>query len=900
MWNDPRRQISALAFVAALLTLTLLPGAAHTASPPAVVLSEIAWMGTAASPDDEWIELYNNGADPVDLSGWALVAADGTPNIALSGTIPAGGYYLLEYADDGSLPGVVADQIYTGPLEDEGEQLFLRDGSSVLVDEVACGSGWYAGHARARVPMARVDPLAPGTEPGNWTHSPRCGTPTNASGDSYECPYVVASVGQPLEYTVYLNEQATTTASASTALAPMEEALLALIDGAQTSIDAAMYALGRQSVVGALIGAYNRGVTVRVVADDQAASGLYSASYQALINAGIQVVTDATTEIQHNTFFVVDGSVVWTGSVDLTDTGLTLDASDSIAVTDAVLASNYTAEFEEMWSGDFHEDKTVNTIQHLEYDDALVENYFSPTDLSAFEMWRELGLAKRTIHLATFSWTDELLSQQVQERIDAGVQVFGLWDQLGAEETGSQDDMLCAAGAHIGIENLPAKVRHQFAIVDVDGDDPVVILGSSSWTEAAAYENDENTLIVHSRELAQTYYAEWQRLWGTLDRDRICNPFTVYLATVRNNWTPMLGPSFAFGIQAHGDHGLPQIVSSVQDLGLSWAKQQVRWEDIEGTPGNCGWAGLDAIADAYNQAGFKVLFSVTAAPDWTRPGKTGNGPPDNYQHFYRFVGEMAGHFRGRVHAYEIWNEPNMKGEWEGAPLSAADYVRLLAGAYQAVKAADPAALVVTAAPIPTGINDGVLAIDDRVWVQQMYSAGVQLYCDAIGAHPYGFANPPDVLYLGGDFDPSRGWDDHPSFFFRNTMEDYYRIMVAYGDGAKRIWATEFGWPTVDGMDVAPNPGQEYADDINQAQQADYTVRAFTWAYDWGHAGVMVLWNLNMWPAAGKFSEMSKYSIVRWDWSPRPVYIALKYTNKQSPSTSRADWPATIWLPIVTR
>jgi len=360
--------------------------------------------------------------------------------------------------------------------------------------------------------------------------------------------------------------------------------------------------------------------------------------------------------------------------------------------------------------------------------------------------------------------------------------------------------------------------------------------------------------------------------------------YTVYLPVAMQSWTPL--PAFGYGIQAHGEHRLPEIVSSAQDLGLGWVKQQVRWKQIEGTKGNYGWSGLDAIADAYNWAGIKVLFGVTAAPDWARSVESGNGPPDDYQDFYRFVGAMAAHFAGRVHAYEIWNEPNWRREWEGPPLSAADYVRLLQGAYQAVKAADPRAVVVSAAPTPTGINDGVLAIDDRVFFRQMYSAGLESACDAIGAHPFGFANPPDVYYTGGDFDPNRGWDDHPSFFFRNTMEDYYGIMVANGDGEKRIWATEFGWPTVDGMGVLPSPGNEFADDIDENQQADYIVRAYIWARDWGHAGVMVLWNLNYWSAAGPENEMAKYSILRGDWSPRPAYVAIKHMPKQEAGSPR--------------
>jgi hypothetical protein len=106
-----------------------------------------------------------------------------------------------------------------------------------------------------------------------------------------------------------------------------------------------------------------------------------------------------------------------------------------------------------MWSGAFHEDKADDTIRFVQYDDAFVESTFSPTDLTAFEVWIELADADETIHFAMFFWTDELLSRQVAERIDAGVEVYGVWGQLGAANAYSQDEMLCAAGARIGTEN---------------------------------------------------------------------------------------------------------------------------------------------------------------------------------------------------------------------------------------------------------------------------------------------------------------------------------------------------------------------------------------------------------------------------------------------------------------
>jgi phosphatidylserine/phosphatidylglycerophosphate/cardiolipin synthase-like enzyme len=130
-----------------------------------------------------------------------------------------------------------------------------------------------------------------------------------------------------------------------------------------------------------------------------------------------------------------------------------------------------------------------------------------------------------------FFWMDELLSWRVADRMQAGVEVYGVWDQLGAANVSSQDEILCAAGARIGIENLPGK-ENKFAVIDVEGDDPRVLVGSYNWTEAGAYDNDENTLILHDRELARAYYAEWQRLWETVPLDRVCSAFEVYLPVV--------------------------------------------------------------------------------------------------------------------------------------------------------------------------------------------------------------------------------------------------------------------------------------------------------------------------------------------------------------------------------
>ncbi len=99
-----------------------------------IVINEIAWMGTEASANDEWIELYNRTNVDIDVSGWRLVSDDGstttpaTPEIDLAGIIPAQGYFLLERTDDNTVSDVVADQTYVGSLGNDGEVLSLYFG----------------------------------------------------------------------------------------------------------------------------------------------------------------------------------------------------------------------------------------------------------------------------------------------------------------------------------------------------------------------------------------------------------------------------------------------------------------------------------------------------------------------------------------------------------------------------------------------------------------------------------------------------------------------------------------------------------------------------------------------------------------------------------------------------
>lgn len=139
-----------------------------------VVINEIAWMGTEASANDEWIELFNPNTVSVDLNGWRILIA-GDNSIMLTGSIAPGSYYLLERTNNDPVSGSDYIGDYIGSfgrygLSDTGEHLTLVNSSGAKVDDVDCGNGWHAGlkDKGLKTTMERVDPNKNGDSPSNW------------------------------------------------------------------------------------------------------------------------------------------------------------------------------------------------------------------------------------------------------------------------------------------------------------------------------------------------------------------------------------------------------------------------------------------------------------------------------------------------------------------------------------------------------------------------------------------------------------------------------------------------------------------------------------------------------------------------------------------------------------
>lgn len=324
--------------------------------------------------------------------------------------------------------------------------------------------------------------------------------------------------------------------------------------------------------------------------------------------------------------------------------------------------------------------------------------------------------------------------------------------------------------------------------------------------------------------------------------------------------------------------------SVAEDLGLPWVKQQVRWEDFEREQDQVDYAVLDFVMPSAEKFGLKMALSIVTAPDWARqPGVNTDreGPPADYDEYVEFVTGIVNRYPGQIGAIEVWNEQNLDREWTSTNgLSASDYVELLRQTYTAVKAIDPGILIISGALSQTGIDDGVMAIDDYRYLEQMISAGVLDVADCIGSHTNGFNVAPSYTYNEIPNDPTarfRGPYDNPhhSWSFRSTIEGYRNRIVAANYDTP-ICVTEFGWPVGEDLEGVPE-GFDFALDNTLEEQAQWIPEALSMMDEYGWVRLGIIWNFNYAPQAGWSPDNDNvpYSLIGPNFSFRPAYDAVR-------------------------
>ena len=283
-------------------------------------------------------------------------------------------------------------------------------------------------------------------------------------------------------------------------------------------------------------------------------------------------------------------------------------------------------------------------------------------------------------------------------------------------------------------------------------------------------------------------------------------------------------PSLTYGIQVFtwwdgGETGLH--LDWVRLMSYSHVKQTFAWRDIEPLQDVWDWTQADRILAELEPRGLRLIARLGQAPQWAwgdayesnETASFHDAPPAKMADWSEFCLTLAQRYRGRIAAYQIWNEPNLSREWGDRPPDAAAYVELLAACSRAIRQADPDAVLISAGLAPTGNNDSA-AVPDDVYLDRMYRSGFQQYIDVVGVHAPGFAAPE----IGPDDAAAKSrW-----FTFRR-VEDLRKIMLMYGDAARQMAVMEFGYTT----DTRHSDYAWYA--VSEAAQADMLLRAYEYA-----------------------------------------------------------------------
>ena len=297
----------------------------------------------------------------------------------------------------------------------------------------------------------------------------------------------------------------------STYTGGIDIALAGAINAARGTLDIAAFEFNNVVLTAAVLDAHERGVTVRMVTDDEHGIEDEDSTISQFVDAGIPVVDDSRTALMHDKFMIIDGSVVWTGSWNYTINDTYRNNNNAIALRSRRAVQSYQAEFNEMFERkEFGPRSSIGNGANFNQDGTPIRILFAPEDQVVEAIIQTLSAADMSIRFMTFSFTVDSIAEAIQSRAADGVQVQGIFETTGSETAFSELTPLFCAGLPMRQDGNGFILHHKVFIID----DDTVITGSFNISDSATRSNDENLLVIQDPVLAAQYIAEFNRRWA--------------------------------------------------------------------------------------------------------------------------------------------------------------------------------------------------------------------------------------------------------------------------------------------------------------------------------------------------------------------------------------------------
>lgn len=201
--------------------------------------------------------------------------------------------------------------------------------------------------------------------------------------------------------------------------------------------------------------------------------------------------------------------------------------------------------------------------------------------------------------------------------------------------------------------------------------------------------------------------------------------------------------------------------------GVRYLRCAFSWNGIETSPGHYDWQFWDNLVTLASQNHVELIPYVAYTPKWAARNEKDfwKQPPRDPMLYADFMYTIASRYRGRIHSWEIWNEPDNKDYWMG---TADEFATLTIAAAKRIREADPSAVLVLG-----GMANGPGNFF-RMLIEKHH---LDRYVDVVAMHAY-----------------PESWLDGPAeLIFNRWVPEMSRIIAADASGDD-LWLNEMGYP----------------------------------------------------------------------------------------------------------
>ncbi len=295
-------------------------------------------------------------------------------------------------------------------------------------------------------------------------------------------------------------------------------------------------------------------------------------------------------------------------------------------------------------------------------------------------------------------------------------------------------------------------------------------------------------------------------------------------------------------------------LDAMADAQVRWVRCGFAWTDLEVQRGKWDFSRTDFLVEEAAKRGIKVLGILGASPSWANGGQDYRYPPTDLSAWRSYVYRVAARYRGRITAWEIWNEENIANFWKPKADPRA-YVRLLGPASGEIRRASPGAKV---------IFGGVAGLG-QLYLRDCFEAGAAKYIDAIAYHPYatemwGSCNPYDLV-------PKEER-------CLEVLGQMKALISHYSAKPLEIWLTEFGYNT-----------NGWWGTVDEKTQAAYMLRTLV---NYASEGVDKVFYYSLWDESPYSWWHDHFGLLNNDFSAKPAFHYYKAFERNIGAAASAD------------